>query len=575
MTTPNGRREVVCLLIVATLPLLSYPLSWLPASSTPFRFNLTLPVAIITLVILLLGVERLLWAGNTIMCPRALLRPCMLLVVSWLMSVRFSQQPFYSVESLKVCAADIAILLLASQFPERRLPTLAWTWLAAAVLVAANGLLRFGSAEFLSTVGNRNFLAAYLAASVLIGVGLWNWRAAVGCALLVVALVFTRSRGAWLALAVVGSVWFVFSTTRWRTWKALAAVLVGAAVVWFGRVYIVQEWRTDVRPLIWRGTMAMSRARLVLGHGLGAFSIDYPKFRPPEYFLLAKAANLTDHAHNELLETLAEQGIVGLAATIWLWVAALRLGLQRLRETNEHRCLRAGLLAATGLFMLHGMVDVDLRYPPNQTLFWFLLGAIASGSPDDQQSRLVLHNQFARRILASACVVAAIVVVWFSVVQPIRADFWERRARIEKERGELAAAADAAERALAAEPLRLGTRYLLAGVLAQIPSPEARARAIDEAQRIEELAPDYADITFNLGQLLVADHRADEALEYLQRAVELNPYNADKRLVLALALGELGQTSAARQQLEEAVKLDPHNENVRALLSSYGREAPP
>jgi tetratricopeptide (TPR) repeat protein len=391
----------------------------------------------------------------------------------------------------------------------------------------------------------------------------------------VVALIFTRSRGAWLALVVMGSVWFAFSSTHGRTWKALALVSVGAALACFGRAYLGQQWRTDVRPLIWRGTMAMSRTRCLLGYGLGTFGINYPRFRPHEYFLLAKAANLTDHVHNELFETLAEQGIVGLAATIWLWVAALRLGLRRLRETNEHRCLRAGLLAATGLFMLHGMVDVDLRYPPNQTLFWFLLGVITCGIPDAQQAKLTLYNQFIRRVLAGACVVAAILVTWLSVVQPIRADFLERRARIEKERGELVAAADAAERALAVQPLRLGTRYFLAGVLAEIPLPEARTRAIGEAQRIEELAPDYADITFNLGQLLVADGRSGEALEYLQRAVESNPYSANKRFVLGLALGELGQMPAARQQLEEAVKIDPHNERALELLAHYGRETGP
>jgi O-antigen ligase len=575
MTTSNGRRGILCLLIVAALPLLSYPLSWLPASSTPFRFNLTLPFATIALATILLVGARALWVGDTIVCPRALLGPCLLLAMSWLLSVRFSRQPFYSVGSLTGCAANIAILLLASQFPERRLSTLARTWLATATFIAANGLFRFGSAEFLSTVGNRNFLGAYLAASVLIGVGLWNYRAAFGCALPMAALVLTGSRGAWLALAVVSSIWFVFSTTRGRIWKALVVVIVGAALALFGHAYIVEQWRTDVRPLIWRGTMAMSRIRPILGHGLATFAINYPKFRPPEYFLLAKAANLTDHAHNELLETLAEQGIVGLVATVWLWVAVLRLGLRRLSETNEHGCLRAGLLAATGLFMLHGMVDVDLRYPPNQTLFWFLLGVIASGGPGDQQAQVTLHNEFARRVLAGACIVAAVVVAWCSVVQPIRADFWERRARIEKERGELVAASDAAERALVFQPLRLGTRYFLAGVLAQMSSPEARARAIDEAQRIEEYAPDYADITFNLGQLLAANHRSGEALEYLQRAVQLNPYNADKRFVLALVLGERGDLTGARKQLDEVVRLDPHNERARALLAHYGREAAP
>lgn len=567
------KRDLLSVLVVNALALLTYPLSWLPSTSTAFRFNLALPMAAVALAILLFGTARTLLVGHVIACPRALIGPCALVVVSGLVAVRFSQQPFYSVGMLTGGAANVAILLLASQFSERRLLTLAWAWLVAATLVAINGLVRLGHGELLSTFGNRNFLGAYLAASLVIGVGVWNWRATPSCVLLVGALVFTQSRGAWLALGLVGLGWLALSGARGQIWKSLVIVLVVGTVAWFGRGYIIQQWQTDVRPLIWRGTLAMSRTRWLFGHGLGTFAIDYPRFRLPEYFRLPKAANLTDHAHNELLETLAEQGVLGLVATVWIWITALRLGSQRLRQTTTYPRLRTGLLAATVLLMVHGMIDVDLRYPPNQTLLWLLMGIISSGGTPDQETRLTPRDPLVRKALAALCIVAAVVVAWFSVVQPVRADYWERQARIEKERGELLAAAEAADRALAIQPLRVGTRYFLAGVLAETPTQQARARAIDEAQRVERLAPDYGDITFNLGQVLVAEHRPGEALEYLQRAVRMNPYNADKRVVLAFARGELGQWTAACEQLEQALTLDPGNTKASALLAEYQRRS--
>ena len=567
------KRNLLCLLVLITLPLLAYPLSWSPSTVTGYRFSLSLPIEVGVLVVLLFGTARMLWCGEALRFPKAILAPSGLVVLSWLLAVRCSQQPFWSVGILAACASNVAILLLSSQFPEPRLSTLAWAWLATATIVAVNGLLRLGHDEMLSTVGNRNFLGAYLAASVLIGVGLWNWRATLCCAVLVLALVFTRSRGAWVALGLMGIGWLVLSGTRGQIWKSAMAILIIATTAWFERGYIVQEWQTDVRPLIWRGTLAMSRSRWLFGHGLGTFAFNYPRFRPPEYFRLPKAANLTDHAHNELLETLAEQGAVGLVATIWLWVAALRLGWQRLRQPNAQARLRAGLLAATVLLMLHGMVDVDLRHPPNQTLLWLLMGIISSGGTDDQEMRFALHDPLVRRTLAAVCVAVAVVVGWFFVVPQVRADYWERRARIESERGRLLEAAEDADRALAIQPLRVSARYLLAGILAETPTRQARSRALDEAQRLEALAPDYGDITFNLGQLLVAEQRPGEALEYLQRAIQMNPYNASKRVVLGFALGELGQLVAARAQLQQALTLDPGNEKASALLSEYERRS--
>ena len=89
--------------------------------------------------------------------------------------------------------------------------------------------------------------------------------------------------------------------------------------------------------------------------------------------------------------------------------------------------------------------------------------------------------------------------------------------------------------------------------------------AIGQCLRIEELAPDYADVTYNLGQLYrLAGHPA-EAVTYLRRAVEINPTNVERRIALAAALRELGQNDEALQQLNRVLQLQPHNPEARDL----------
>jgi tetratricopeptide (TPR) repeat protein len=90
--------------------------------------------------------------------------------------------------------------------------------------------------------------------------------------------------------------------------------------------------------------------------------------------------------------------------------------------------------------------------------------------------------------------------------------------------------------------------------------------------RIEELAPDYADVTFNLGQLYLAENRAQEALPYLRRAAEINPFNADRCVALASALFAVGQNDAALSQLDHAMQLQPDHQGARELREEIHKE---
>lgn len=487
-----------------------------------------LPFAAIALLMLLLFATRALLAPRqlSIAVPRAAFWPALLLAVSWLISARMSRQPHLSVALLPSLIANLAIFFAAANCGGN-LRRFCWAWLIVSVLVAVNGLARLGSEpEFLSTFGNRNFLGAYLSASVLIAIGLREWRATSACLPLLAGLWFCGSRGAWLALAAVAGAGVIL---RLRGAKRIAIAGLFIAVVIVGGVltgnHIVRQWQTDVRPVIWKGTLRMIAARPVFGHGPGAFVVEYPQYRLTEYFLRPKAGNLTDHAHNEVLEIAAEQGIIGLVATVWLWGAALWLGWKKWPAAF-------GVVGAAGVFVLHGLVDVNLRFVPNQSLLWLLLGLAASGG--DKKPVVFSLGRFCRLVLAAVCVFVASWVAIESVARPVAADYWERRARLSEARGDRAAAATEAGRSLQWQPLRLGARYLLAGALAQ--TPGAEAQAIQQCLLIEALAPDYADITFNLGQLYLAVGQPAAALPYLRRAVEINPHDAGKRDKLAAAL---------------------------------------
>ena len=562
-------RDILCLLAVTSLPLFSYPPSWLPSAWSQFRYTIVLPLAAVLFVVFLLAAAVKLPAAQRVPMPGRFLWPCALLMVSWLLSVSLSQHRHFSVLVLPSTLGNMALFWAASSFSEDRLRRLCWVWLSVASIVAVNGLARWGTEpEFVSTIGNRNFLGAYLAASIPIAAALRDRRAAILGVLLTAALCFTRSRGAWLALGIVVVLW---ATLVWpqigsvRKRMVVLAVITGFAVLLglLGRGYVQNQWRTDVRPVIWRGTLQMVAAHPIVGHGLSTYWVQYPRFRLSEYFARPKAGNFTNHAHNELLEVAAEQGVVGLVALLWLWTAALKTGVCAANTAASHRHLRWGLVGATLVFMLHGMVDVDLRSLPNQTLLWLLLGLLASGG-GTATTHVSLGSQPVRSMLAGVCVLVAAWVSYFAVIQPVHADYWERKARLAVAHGDLNAAARAAQQSLEIQPLRVETRYFLAGVLAE--DPATYQLAIAEGLIVEKLAPDYSALTFNIGQLYLKLRQPGEALPYLQRAVRINPYSAEKHFALALALVESSQSAAAEEELGAAVRLKPDFTEAADLL---------
>src|ERR1041385_5826826 len=175
------------LALVLALPLVALPLSWLPSSCAHFRYHCLLPLPEIVLATgLFLAGAVLLRRTKTedhdidaaFLPPRWVSLPLLAVLAGGLISMRFSDRSYFGLGQIPRLGGHMAIFLLAAIAPRDRIGRMCEWWMAVAVLVAANGLLRLRSEpEFISTFGNWNFLGAYLAASVVIGIsigGTWS-----------------------------------------------------------------------------------------------------------------------------------------------------------------------------------------------------------------------------------------------------------------------------------------------------------------------------------------------------------------------------------------------------------------
>jgi O-antigen ligase len=322
------------------------------------------------------------------------------------------------------------VYLVASQVLERR--DAMWTLaalLAAGALQAAQGAYQFfaqaGPEAFIvqgrflrayGTFGQPNPYAGYLgylfpvALSLALG-ALGRWRVergrahlalaaacAASAATLLLGIIMSWSRGAWLGV-VAGS--FMVIAVRGRRSAILAFVIgISLALLLFafgtgwlpgiiaGRIDDLAGYATGPDPARteitdanfavlerlahWQAGQRMFEDHPWLGVGIGNYGISYAAYAPPHWYLPL------GHAHNILINFLAEVGVVGFAAFAFLWLGvAWVAGRAAFDSDRLVSALGIGLLGTWTYLSVHNMFD-NLFVQHMQLQLALLLGILVA-----------------------------------------------------------------------------------------------------------------------------------------------------------------------------------------------------
>jgi O-antigen ligase len=159
----------------------------------------------------------------------------------------------------------------------------------------------------------------------------------------VVALAATFSRAGWLGFAV-GGAFFIYAQRRSAALGVLLGALLLAGLVTIS-VYNGHHNPSEyfTRLSIWRTGLRTVQLFPVTGVGPGAFRHVYPALRPPDGEATAF------HAHDYLLTSFAETGLLGMATLFAMWWTFGRAMHERLRAAN-------GASRTLGLAILSGFV---------------------------------------------------------------------------------------------------------------------------------------------------------------------------------------------------------------------------
>lgn len=206
-------------------------------------------------------------------------------------------------------------------------------------------------------IGYANGLGILCALGLLVAVGfvLGPWRrraraaAGLAAAPLVVALVLTGSRGAWVALAIAIPALVALHGAP-KVGLVLLAAVVAAVAVAAGSVDLGD------RPYYWRAALEQYEEHPALGSGAGTYQLHWPEHRPQDLSVL-DTPDVLD-AHSLYLEALAELGPVGLV----LLVAALGIPLvAAVSHRRDHLVVLA--LPPYLAYLVHAGLDWDWELP--------------------------------------------------------------------------------------------------------------------------------------------------------------------------------------------------------------------
>lgn len=269
-------------------------------------------------------------------------------------------------------------------------------------LVGAGDVAR-GRAK--GTFGHPNTLATFLALALpgALALGLYgrpSWRpvALAAFAAMLIGISLSLSRGGLLAIAGALGLMLLWAPFR----RAAVVAIVAAGLLYAAGAQpfaasqqvetVTQRLATvsysaggvDPRFFVWERTPRVVADSLPFGVGANNFVEVAPRYG----LLLGRAAESPyEHAHNIPLTFLAELGLAGFLAAIWLGVALVRVLLRAYRASDRGR--RGTVLAiAAALFALalQGMVDYTLRSAVIVALIFALSGcaAVLARTADDQ-----------------------------------------------------------------------------------------------------------------------------------------------------------------------------------------------
>lgn len=440
-----------------------------------------------------------------------------------------------------------------------------------------------------STLGHANMLGGYLVAAlplVLLATvqssGTYRIVAIAVALMAVAAISLSLSRGAWITLGVltVAAAIPAFRAGNRRSigWSAIGCIAL-VAIGWLSTGpafrHGITERLTNLtesagRWHLWRAGLSMAVANPVVGVGLDSFPLAFGEHRTTEYWLTEGNTTPT-RAHNEIVQVLATQGVIGLLA-ITATVIAIIIAIWRSMRSGKNRALTLAIAASLFAFALQSMFGFTVA--ATGSMVAVLIGTLAR-----LDAKVTVSDEIAAPSWRYRFAVAGVAafLAWIGVAEPLLADLECRRAECQSLRDPIramsgfeAAVARFPERDLLWFKLSQGARAAARVTDDPAHRYQLNERARDAQQMAVDLEPEHPGHRAHFARLLLelkqeGQSSDQEMMLAFDAALQRDPRNPGLHAEAGMAAWASGNVSAAKQLLNRGMELDPNQANLRAL----------
>lgn len=198
------------------------------------------------------------------------------------------------------------------------------------------------------------------------------------------ALIYNGTRGVWVSTAFTTGIYIAFSIRKNKQLRSMALIFLIIIILFlainpntFQRISTIVDTRNDLsnaqRITMWIYAWSNFLEHPIIGVGWRTlhFNIDNNVLTPINDF------SGNNHVHNNLLQFLAEGGIIGLVAFLGLFATILNTAWRRINEAESRRWGWVALLCTLHL-LIHGLFDYTFDGSRELFVYWFFMGVAFS-----------------------------------------------------------------------------------------------------------------------------------------------------------------------------------------------------
>jgi tetratricopeptide (TPR) repeat protein len=464
-----------------------------------------------------------------------------------------------------------------------------------------------------SFMGNPIFFSCYLIMSLFLTLGLyfyanglWIWIYGISFSIIYISFFMAQTRGTFLGFALsyliflVGFLYPFLSKRKEARIKAkrfwISLIIIGSITIFsnlsknslferFKNEFFLSQTKIEetkinlkkekeikiggsakIRLCLWKDIGRNLLRKPLFGTGPDTMIISSHKYRSLETIRMTGAHHTAESSHNEFLDIVAQKGLLGGLAYLWILAVFLHLSTKTIFSEKEEGWWIAGIILSWLSYIFQSQFVFGVH--STESLFWVLTGGVGVfyKKPKPIKKEMPKRLSKKQKIVLSGISMTTI-ILFLLAITPYKADLAHQKAFNMQDKAPLVEVISAYEDAIKIWPYNAQYLQVLTTLYFTASQQEEDHKKLllktrDMATKLIRLNPnsDIAYIVIATTYYLEDRKNLPKVIENFKKASEVNPYSVNLHYNFGLMYQKEGLYKEAISEYEKCLLSDPSYE---------------